>query len=517
MRIHTYLIVLLLACTSGGLLLLGGISWFHHDVEDASARASRYRLAERDFLRFGDSFRQWLLLCDLVLGSDTTHLLAEQDKLARIASQQLHALEGIALGSDVANEIDDLTGFIARQRERLKAVEAIGAESRRARLDALLDASDSDSESVPDAIAKIESGLRERFKHARAALKDAQGQRAWLTVLLSLGYLAYMFLVWRWTARTISSPLAGLSASASHACDKGEEARFSMQGPQEVRALATSFARLVESLEKRVRERTLHLEEANDRLDLARLDAERANRAKSAFLANMSHEMRTPMHGIINFAQLGKRRSHEASDEKLERYFTRIDTSSKRLLDLLTKLIDLSELEAEKVGLQVREARLLPLVECVIDELAALVGEGQSLCVGSSTDVIVECDVAKVGQVLRNLIANSLKFSPEDGIVEVTLEERLKAVRLSVLDRGIGIPDDELESIFDSFVQSARTDTGAGGTGLGLSISRAIVQLHGGRIWAEQRPGGGSIVTFELPHRRAEAKLEQVDSRLSTV
>ena len=144
-------------------------------------------------------------------------------------------------------------------------------------------------------------------------LARALRSRTVQTLWLSVGYLGYMLLIWVWIARTISRPLERLSAGARAACDSDREARLATTGPREVVQLANSFSCLVESLEGRVRDRTLHLEEANTRLEIARADAELANRTKSAFLANMGHEMRTPMHGILSFAGLGIESAQEGS------------------------------------------------------------------------------------------------------------------------------------------------------------------------------------------------------------
>jgi signal transduction histidine kinase len=102
-------------------------------------------------------------------------------------------------------------------------------------------------------------------------------------------------------------------------------------------------------------------------------------------------------------------------------------------------------------------------------------------------------------QVLRNLLSNAVKFSPDGGDIEFSLQRDAQFVVVGVRDHGVGIPEAELETIFDQFVQSSRTKTGAGGTGLGLAICREIVAAHQGRIWAENRPEGGAALFFTLP------------------
>ncbi len=111
----------------------------------------------------------------------------------------------------------------------------------------------------------------------------------------------------------------------------------------------------------------------------------------------------------------------------------------------------------------------------------------------------VALDVEKIKQVLRNLLDNAIKFSPEGGTIDVAVCRVASSVRVSVCDQGPGIPQDELEAVFDKFVQSSKTKTGAGGTGLGLAICHEIIAAHKGRIWAESRPEGGAVFSFEIP------------------
>jgi signal transduction histidine kinase len=112
-------------------------------------------------------------------------------------------------------------------------------------------------------------------------------------------------------------------------------------------------------------------------------------------------------------------------------------------------------------------------------------------------EVILDAD--KIKQVLRNLLDNAIKFSPERGIIDVTTCRTEGLVKVSVSDQGPGIPQDELEAVFDKFIQSSKTDTGAGGTGLGLAICHEIITAHKGRIWAENQPEGGVTLSFEIP------------------
>ena len=227
-----------------------------------------------------------------------------------------------------------------------------------------------------------------------------------------------------------------------------------------------------------------------------------ANQAKSEFLANMSHELRTPLHSILSFASFGtKKTCANAKPEKLLDYFNRIKNSGKTLLELLNDLLDLAKLESGKAMFAFEPSDLGILVRTVTNELDTLLSE-RNLSIRherSKFDGKVTLDAERIKQVLRNLLNNAIKFSPEGGTIDVSVCCVAGSVRVSVCDQGPGIPQDELEAVFDKFIQSSKTKTGAGGTGLGLAICLKIVTAHKGRIWAQNRPGGGAVFSFEIP------------------
>jgi len=270
-----------------------------------------------------------------------------------------------------------------------------------------------------------------------------------------------------------------------------------------------------EYLELIVNERTANLQEVNKQLRneiddrkqveqqllIAKREAEASNRAKTEFLANMSHELRTPLHSILSFASFGTKKYANAKPEKLLDYFNRIKKSGQTLLELLNDLLDLAKLESKKATFAFEPADLGILVKSVTNELDSLLSD-QNLSIRhevSKFDVEVTLDADKIKQVLRNLLNNAVKFSPEGGIIDVAICRVGSSVRVSVCDQGPGIPQDELEVVFDKFIQSSKTKTGAGGTGLGLAICHEIVTAHNGRIWAENRPEGGAVFSFEIP------------------
>ncbi len=249
-----------------------------------------------------------------------------------------------------------------------------------------------------------------------------------------------------------------------------------------------------------------------DELARAREAAEEAVRAKSQFLANISHELRTPMHGILSYARFGLRDARDVPPEELEDYFRNIDDCGNSLTSLLDDLLDLAKFEAGRMSMAIAEVSLPDVVSDAADEFASLYSEmGVSLSL-ELDDAVPElpADRTRLLQVLRNLLSNAVKFSPPGGQVVVSLRISGDIARLCVTDQGRGIPPDELEHIFDKFVQASGTHPRTGGTGLGLAISREIVEAHGGRIWAENRPEGGARMVFEIPLSGPPARAEEV-------
>ena len=226
----------------------------------------------------------------------------------------------------------------------------------------------------------------------------------------------------------------------------------------------------------------------------------------------MSHELRTPMHAILSFATMGIEKIGDANPEKLLRYFTRIQESGNRLLYLLNNLLDLSKLEAGAKDLHCQKQDIQTPLQVVLSEFSGLLSS-KSISVRTQfqrEQLSAWFDNDQLIQVFRNLIGNAIKFSSPGTVITVGIEDshmisaqdiggHCDALAIIVSDQGIGIPESELNTVFDKFVQSSKTKTGAGGTGLGLAITKEIIERHGGEIRAKNNADGGASFIFKLP------------------
>jgi PAS domain S-box-containing protein len=275
----------------------------------------------------------------------------------------------------------------------------------------------------------------------------------------------------------------------------------------------TDYRRAQEDLRQHRDELELIVAERTAEAMRAKELAEGANRAKSEFLANMSHELRTPMHAILSFSRLGQDRMQNGTAQlsKIATYLARIEQSGHRLLGLLNDLLDLSKLESGKMRYDFALHDLRDVVSTVVGELAGYAHErGVIVAITPvAAPVHARCDAERIGQVVRNLLSNAIRFTTAGRSVTIDVhgDQTLAAADgtpsaaalVRVVDEGIGIPEGELESVFDKFVQSSKTASGAGGTGLGLAICREITAHHGGRIWAANNPETGATFSLVIP------------------
>ncbi|BBH24544.1 hypothetical protein Back11_58890 [Paenibacillus baekrokdamisoli] len=224
------------------------------------------------------------------------------------------------------------------------------------------------------------------------------------------------------------------------------------------------------------------------------------DRLKDEFLANTSHEMRTPLHGIINIAQSLLEGAAGRMSSKQEENMAMIVSTGKRMSNLVGDLLDFAKLKNGELVLKRQPVALKQVVSVVFEMFRHLAGVKPVRYIEILSDRhVAYADEDRLMQILNNLIGNALKFTAE-GEIRVAAREENGWLVISVSDTGIGIPQDKLEAVFESFEQvQGSIERGYGGTGLGLSIARRLVELHGGIIWAESELGKGAVFTFTLP------------------
>ena len=246
---------------------------------------------------------------------------------------------------------------------------------------------------------------------------------------------------------------------------------------------------------------------AEDQLTFAIQAADAANRAKTDLLAGMSHELRTPLTAIIGYAEILLYEYFGTVNDKQKQQLDVILQCSHHLLDLINDILDISKIESGKTELEPSVVRIGALVSHAITLLRETAGRHRitlEIHVPPEVEELeLHVDERRLKQVLFNLLSNAIKFTPDDGKIRLCVERRADAMEVSVTDTGIGIPALDLERIFEAFYQLKRGGTAKGqGSGLGLSLARKLVELHGGRIWAESEgEGKGSRFVFTLPLR----------------
>ncbi|MDA0803324.1 MAG: ATP-binding protein [Planctomycetota bacterium] len=318
--------------------------------------------------------------------------------------------------------------------------------------------------------------------------------------------LATSFLIQR---RLVIRPVRALRATTDRVRRGDLDARSTLKTGDELEELSRALDGMLESLQAT----QARIESVNRNLDLKVAELAESNvglsessRLKGEFLANVSHELRTPLNSIIGFAELLDElaRGDEHADPKRLRYIGNILRSGRMLLEMINELLDMAKIEAGRMEVTLGKIALGDLVE----GLCAIL---QSLAQAKSIEFhrrvppelpLLESDAGKVQQVLYNFLSNAIKFSPDGAAVTIEVEVAGDgtSVRLTVTDRGPGVPWDMQETIFEKFRQVDASHTRSHqGTGLGLAICRELSQMLGGMVGMRSTPGAGASFWLELP------------------
>ncbi len=283
----------------------------------------------------------------------------------------------------------------------------------------------------------------------------------------------------------------------------------SIQNERRIRLELTE--KLNSSLEQKVSERTEELE--------------RALKSKTEFLNNISHEVRTPIVGVEGISNGLVDHWDKYNDNEKYEYAKKVAKNATRLRSLVGNLLDLSKFTSGKMVLDIAKMNFNNVINLIIQESKELYIQDKPISIkfNSSYHKDIFADEERISQVLRNLFVNAIKFSPIDKKTVITAEVNTikylenEAVEFRLSDQGIGIPENELEDIFEPFTQGTKTKTKAGGTGLGLAICKEIIESHGGKIWAEHNNEGGASLTFIIPVKTKESIMTEHNPKSSVL
>jgi signal transduction histidine kinase len=291
-----------------------------------------------------------------------------------------------------------------------------------------------------------------------------------------------------------------LPSAVRRAIREAEERRQRVRAEEDLR-------RLNAELETRVRERTLALKEANDALERARQEADRANLAKSDFLSRMSHDLRTPLNAVMGFAQMMQ--FDDLSPDHKESV-TQILRGGRHLLDLINEVLDIARIEAGRLSVSPEPIDVDSIVGHAIELIRPLAAERRiTVQVESVADAHVLADRQRLNQVLLNLLSNAVKYNREGGRVTVSAQYVTPdRVSIVVTDTGAGIPAAKMALLFLPFERLGAEQTGVEGTGLGLALSKGLVGAMGGSLTVKSVVDQGTSFFVELPSSDAPAPRE---------
>jgi signal transduction histidine kinase len=328
----------------------------------------------------------------------------------------------------------------------------------------------------------------ENVRAARTAESaDNRSQVAIALGLTALAWTAVLVIAFGlYLTRSIARPVRKVAEGASQLAAGDLEVRLDERGPGEIGELTSSFNRMAEALARNRAE----LETQYERL-------RESEQLKTELIAIVSHELRTPLASMLGFTSLLLQRD---TDEATRiHYLSILNAQSRRLATLLDDFLSLQRLEEGRLDLQRESVDMASLLREQA-QLFSAESDRHTLELRLAEEQLpVRGDPDRLAQVVGNLLSNAIKYSPSGGLVEIIGERSNGAVRITVRDEGLGIPDDQRDKIFTKFYRGNAAASGIAGSGLGLAFARAVVEAHGGQITFSSESGKGSVFSVELP------------------
>jgi len=308
-------------------------------------------------------------------------------------------------------------------------------------------------------------------------LAETEGKASKIAIAMGLGFIFSGIIILIFITKTITGPLSFVGEKTRQVASGDFQSTLDLTSPPEIGDLAQDFNLMCDKLRE-------------------------MDRMKSEFFSLMAHELRTPLASIKEGISLLLEGIDEELKEKRSKILIIIAEESNRLIDLVNSLLDLSKMEAGMMTFDFAPSDIRPLIRKTVSGMEPMVmARNVHIVVEMPQDLPhVNMDVERILQALRNLIGNAVKFTPNGGQVAISVKSIEEGVSVSVADTGPGIPEEDLNAIFDKFKQATiRGYRDIKGTGLGLAIVKYIVDAHGGRVWVESKLGHGSVFAFVLP------------------
>ena len=310
-------------------------------------------------------------------------------------------------------------------------------------------------------------------------------------ITMLLGFIVLMVLL----RYLLSIPLRRILYATREVEEGNFDVLIKINDRTELGVIATSFNHMV----KKLKGVYCHLEKLLEEKSEALEEVEKTNSSKISFFQNISHELRTPMHGILSFARLGMSLDAQKNPDKVNKYFTNINKSAGRLMDMINSIMDLAKLESGHMNFKFSNIDFTKIIIQIVDEFKAFrIEKGINVKFDSECELRVDVDAEMISLVLRNLLSNALKMTEAGTDIEIKALIIHNELTVSICDKGPGIPEEELINIFEKFVQAGEGRK-HGGTGLGLALCREIIVAHNGKIFAINQINGGACFEFIIP------------------